>query len=196
MVDLASSGKCLRPTLTIRYTLGASAVGLIVLAATEEGICALSLADTEEELLQFLRDEFPKATLIRADADLAGWLQQVNQFLESGHAEPSLPLAAQGTAFQQRVWAELRRIPRGETRTYSDVALAIGQPKAVRAVARACALNPVSLLTPCHRVIGRDGHMRGYRWGTERKVRLITAEKGTPLARCAEGTVPEGVELA
>jgi AraC family transcriptional regulator of adaptative response/methylated-DNA-[protein]-cysteine methyltransferase len=136
----------------------------------------VALADTEEPLEAFLHGEFPAAMLTRDDTGLADWLGSLlRQMADGPHAE--LPLDVQATAFQRRVWEELRKIPRGETRTYQQVAEAIGQPTAARAVARACATNPASLVIPCHRVVGSDGALRGYRWGLHRKKRLLATER-------------------
>jgi AraC family transcriptional regulator of adaptative response/methylated-DNA-[protein]-cysteine methyltransferase len=124
-----------------------------------------------------LAEEFPRAERVRDDAALAGWAQTLREHLQSAGPLPDLPLDLQGTAFQQRVWAELRRIPSGQTRSYTEVAQAIGQPTAVRAVARACATNKVALLIPCHRVVRSGGQLAGYRWGLARKQALLAEEQ-------------------
>jgi AraC family transcriptional regulator of adaptative response/methylated-DNA-[protein]-cysteine methyltransferase len=162
---------------TIRYSTARCALGRVILAATDKGICAISLGDTDADLTAFLETEFPGAVRQRDDKGLEDWLAELLHRLtgETPHAE--LPLDIRATAFQRRVWEELRRIPRGETRTYQQVAKAIGKPRAVRAVARACATNPVSIVIPCHRVIGSDGGLRGYRWGLDRKKKLLANEK-------------------
>jgi AraC family transcriptional regulator, regulatory protein of adaptative response / methylated-DNA-[protein]-cysteine methyltransferase len=165
------------PAVHIRFTFGACDLGRVLLAATDIGVCALSLGDTDAELETWLRSEFPMAGLTRNDADLADWLQALLDHLAGELPHPSLPLDVRGTAFQRRVWEELRRIPWGETRTYAEVAASLGAAKAVRAVARACATNPVSVLTPCHRVVGSDGKLRGYRWGLARKQKLLEQER-------------------
>jgi AraC family transcriptional regulator, regulatory protein of adaptative response / methylated-DNA-[protein]-cysteine methyltransferase len=165
------------PRAAIRFTVGRCDLGRVMLAATEKGVCALTLGDSDAELEAWLRAEFPAATVEREDAGLKGWLQAVLDQLAGQLPHPDLPLDVRGTAFQRRVWEELRRIPAGETRTYAEVAGAIGKPSAVRAVARACATNNVSVLIPCHRVVGSDGSLRGYRWGVERKKKLLDAER-------------------
>jgi len=166
------------PKEMIRFTVGRSAVGRVLLAATDRGICAVMLGDSTKQLEAELRDvEFPAATVTRADTELREWLQALLDHLAGELPHPDLPLDVRGTAFQRRVWEELRKIPAGSTRTYTEVAAAIGKPEAVRAVARACATNPVSILTPCHRVVGSDGSMRGYRWGIARKKQLLEQEK-------------------
>ena len=162
---------------TIRYTIADCALGRVILAATERGICAVSLGDTDEELTAFLQEEFPAAVQNRDDAGLTAWLQELLILLEGDVPHLELPLDVRSTAFQRRVWEELQRIPRGETRTYRQVAEAMGEPTAARAVARACATNPVSIVIPCHRVIGSDGGLRGYRWGLARKKKLLASEK-------------------
>lgn len=171
------------PRTSIRFTFGRCDLGRVMLAATEKGVCALSLGDSESGLEEWLRTEFPAAEVGRADADLRGWLQAVLDQLSGDLPHPDLPLDVRGTAFQRRVWEELRRIPFGETRTYTEVAAAIGRPAAVRAVARACATNDVSVLIPCHRVVGSDGSLRGYRWGVERKRKLLDAERRRATGR-------------
>jgi AraC family transcriptional regulator of adaptative response/methylated-DNA-[protein]-cysteine methyltransferase len=178
------------PQSAIRFTFGRCDLGRVMLAATGKGVCALSLGDSESELEAWLRSEFPAATVERADADLKGWLQTVLDQLAGELPHPDLPLDVRGTAFQRRLWEELRRSPFGETRTYTEVAAAIGQPSAVRAVARACATNDVSVLIPCHRVVGSDGSLRGYRWGVERKRKLLDAERRRASERT--GTPPAG----
>jgi AraC family transcriptional regulator of adaptative response/methylated-DNA-[protein]-cysteine methyltransferase len=160
----------------IRYSTTACDLGRVLLAATERGVCAVALGETDLELERFLRTEFPAAKLSRDEAGLAGSLEKLLQQLAGGpHLD--LPLDVRATAFQRRVWEELRRIPRGETRTYQQVAEAIGAPTAARAVARACATNPASLVIPCHRVVGTDGSLRGYRWGVKRKKKLLEDER-------------------
>ncbi len=165
----------------IRYTVGDCILGHVLIAATDRGVCALSFGSDADGMDAWLPEEFPGAELVRDDAALAGWLDRVREFLAGSDAE--IPLDSSGTAFQHRVWAELRTIPRGETRTYRDVAVALGVPGSVRAVARACATNPVSLIVPCHRVVGSDGSLRGYRWGVERKRDLLAWEARKNPAR-------------
>lgn len=165
------------PRQQVRYTVGRCDLGRVLLAATDRGVCGLSLGDSESALEAWVREEFPSAEVERADAALNAWLRAVLHHLAGELPDPALPLDVRGTAFQRRVWEELRRIPAGQTRTYTQVAAAVGAPAAVRAVARACATNPVSVLTPCHRVVGADGSLRGYRWGLGRKQQLLDRER-------------------
>jgi AraC family transcriptional regulator of adaptative response/methylated-DNA-[protein]-cysteine methyltransferase len=160
----------------IRYTIVASPYGRLLVAATPQGVCAVSLADGEGPLRQFLRDEFPGAEPVRDDASLRKWSAAILRHLKGRGAGPTVPIDAQGTPFQKRVWRALCKIPYGETSTYREVARSIGRPKAVRAVARACATNPVALVVPCHRVIRTDGNLAGYRWGLQRKQALLDRE--------------------
>lgn len=157
----------------IRYTIFPSAIGQVLLAATEKGICALRLGDGVEVLAA----EFPRAMLIEDPEGLAEWTVVVESDLVGAGPLLQLPLDLQATAFQLRVWEVLRRIPAGETRTYQQVAEAIGQPTAARAAARAIATNPVALAIPCHRVIRGDGGMGGYRWGVDRKREILALER-------------------
>jgi AraC family transcriptional regulator of adaptative response/methylated-DNA-[protein]-cysteine methyltransferase len=152
-------------------------LGSIIVATTERGICWLALGESEAELEAGLRAEFPAAT-IHADPKLGETVAAVvkNIGAKNGPASDALPLDLRGTAFQLRVWQALREIPPGETRTYSGLAAQMGMPKATRAVARACALNRVSVLVPCHRVVGASGSLTGYRWGVERKRQLLASE--------------------
>jgi AraC family transcriptional regulator of adaptative response/methylated-DNA-[protein]-cysteine methyltransferase len=161
---------------TIRYAIAPCELGRVLLGVTDRGVCAVSLADTDRKLERFLRSEFPAANLERDDAGLSAWLVElVRQVAGGPHTD--LPLDVRATAFQRRVWEELRKIPRGETRTYAELAEAIGEPAAARAVARACATNPAAVVIPCHRVVGSDGALRGYRWGVKRKKALLAAEQ-------------------
>ena len=159
----------------IGYAIGNSPLGKVLIAATERGLCSVILGDDNAELVRQLHTQFPQAA-IAAEPRLAPRLEEVlSQFTEHP-AALDLPLDLRATAFQMRVWEALRRIPRGETRTYAEVAQALGNPKAVRAVARACATNPVAVVIPCHRVIGSNGKATGYRWGVERKEKLLELE--------------------
>lgn len=162
---------------TIRYTTAKCYLGRLLLAATEKGVCAVSLGDTDAELMELLRKEFPSAEVERDDVGLSQWLTELLAHLAGAIPHPDLPLDIRGTAFQRRVWEELRKIPYGQTRSYRDVAKAIGKPSASRAVARACATNPVGVVVPCHRVIGTDGSLCGYAFGLERKKKLLAREK-------------------
>jgi AraC family transcriptional regulator, regulatory protein of adaptative response / methylated-DNA-[protein]-cysteine methyltransferase len=161
--------------LNIGYAIGSSKLGRILIAATDRGLCAVILGASADEVTAQLRDQFPSAAIIERP-DLAPTLAQVLSQLTEHPAVLDLPLDLRATAFQMRVWQELRNIPRGETRTYAQLAREIGQPTAVRAVARACATNPVAVVIPCHRVIGSDGKLTGYRWGVERKEKLLQIE--------------------
>jgi AraC family transcriptional regulator of adaptative response/methylated-DNA-[protein]-cysteine methyltransferase len=163
--------------MKIGYTIGKSSLGSILVAATEKGVAAVYLGDAENKLLAELRDEYPRAEIAPATNSFDRWVKEVVERVEGKPPRLELPLDLQATAFQRRVWQELQRIPRGATRTYSQVASALGQPQAVRAVARACAMNPVSIVVPCHRVIRSDGKLAGYRWGLNRKEQLLEREK-------------------
>jgi len=162
----------------VRFTIASSPLGRMLIAATDKGICAIQFADSDQELQQGLMREFPFAVRRRDDAALAEWRTSLGRLIDGQDAHPSLPLDIRATAFQRRVWECLQEIPRGETRSYSAVAKKIGMPKATRAVARACATNPVAVAIPCHRVVREDGKQGGYRWGMERKEKLLAMEKG------------------
>jgi AraC family transcriptional regulator of adaptative response/methylated-DNA-[protein]-cysteine methyltransferase len=162
---------------SIRFAVGACSLGAILVAATERGICAVLMGDDPEPLVRDLQDRFPKAQLIGADAGFEATVAQVIGLVEAPRIGLNLPLDVRGTAFQQRVWAALRAIPAGETVSYTELARRIGSPAAVRAVAGACAANPVAVAIPCHRVVRTDGGLSGYRWGIERKAQLIAREK-------------------
>jgi AraC family transcriptional regulator of adaptative response/methylated-DNA-[protein]-cysteine methyltransferase len=169
---------------SIRYAVGDCPLGRLLLAATDRGICALYLGDRDGPLEEALGREFPAAERRREDG-LRDWLAQLLDHLEGRRPHLELPLDVQATAFQWRVWQELRAIPYGSTRTYTQIAERLGQPTAARAVARACATNPVSVVIPCHRVVRGDGSLGGYRWGLARKRALLDQEKAT--AQQAEG---------
>ncbi len=184
--------------MVINYMIVDSALGYLLVAATEYGICMVSLGDSDTGLETALLKEFPAAKIYRCELNedkLSQWamsddkkqsfyalLQYLNGEQPSSHLS-ELPLDIQATAFQAKVWQALRQIPSGSTQTYSEVAQSIGQPSAVRAVARACATNPVSLIIPCHRVVRSDGSLGGYRWGIERKQFLLAQEAGTTRKR-------------
>jgi len=161
----------------VRYTIAGSLLGRMMIAATDKGICAIQFADSDEQLQQGLMREFPFAVRRRDDEAMAHWKESLDELIQGREANAALPLDIRATAFQRRVWEALQRIPRGETRSYSAVAKKIGMPKATRAVARACATNPVAVAIPCHRVIRKDGEGGGYRWGLERKERLLELER-------------------
>jgi AraC family transcriptional regulator, regulatory protein of adaptative response / methylated-DNA-[protein]-cysteine methyltransferase len=159
----------------IRYSTVASPLGWLLVARTERGVCAVSLGEDATELEAGLRREFPHAVLEHAD-DLGAWTEAVASYAHGATTRLDLPLDLRATAFQQRVWKALREIPAGETRSYGEIAAAVGVPRGARAVARACASNRVALAIPCHRVVREDGALGGYRWGLERKRRLLEQE--------------------
>lgn len=163
----------------VRFTVGETRFGRLLLAATEVGVCSVALGDDDEALERGLRAELPEATITRAadDPRLDRWFLALDGYLAGRRAHPGLPLDVRTTAFKQRVYRALQEIPRGETRTYREIAAAVGRPSAVRAVARACATNRVAVLIPCHRVLRGDGELAGYRWGLERKRALLEAER-------------------
>lgn len=163
----------------ISYTIGTCPLGRILVAATARGIAMVSLGDSDAELEGALRGEFPHALIARDDASLKSWLASVLRSLESGEPDANLPLDVRATAFERRVWQALRAIPKGETRSYGEIATAIGKPTAARAVGHACGRNPVALVVPCHRAVGAGGKLTGYRWGVARKRRLLAREQGT-----------------
>ncbi len=160
---------------SVRYP--GSPLGHMLIAATDKGICAIQFGDSEQQLQQGLMREFPFAVRRRDDAAMSQWRENLTRLIQGHELNPSLPLDIRATAFQRRVWEALQKIPRGETRSYSAVAKKIGMPKATRAVARACATNPVAVAIPCHRVVRQDGELGGYRWGIERKEQLLAMEK-------------------
>lgn len=163
----------------IRYALAGCALDRALVAATARGICAVFFGDDDRALAAALAAEFPHARRLRDDAALAAPVAGVVARLEDAPAAGDLPLDVRATAFQARVWRALRAIPRGETRSYADIAAQIGAPGAARAVGGACAANPASLLIPCHRAVRGDGGLGGYRWGIERKARLLALERKT-----------------
>jgi AraC family transcriptional regulator of adaptative response/methylated-DNA-[protein]-cysteine methyltransferase len=165
----------------IDYTIVASPLGRLLVAVTERGVCAVRMGDTDAELEKDLRAEFPSATIARDDANLQGTVTQVLHHLTHNEPHLNLPLDIRATAFQRQVWEQLRAIPYGETVSYADVAKALGKPGAVRAVGRACATNPVALVIPCHRVVREDKSLGGYRWGLDRKQRLLDLERAKAL---------------
>jgi AraC family transcriptional regulator of adaptative response/methylated-DNA-[protein]-cysteine methyltransferase len=161
----------------LRYSTCASPLGHVLVAATQSGIAAVYLGDDVTALLRDLKAEFPAATITAADG-LQDWLAEIVARLGGATPSTRLPLDVRATAFQQRVWAALAAIPPGETRTYAQIAAGLGVPRGQRAVGRACATNPVAVIVPCHRAVRGDGGLGGYRWGLERKRRLLAAEKG------------------
>jgi AraC family transcriptional regulator, regulatory protein of adaptative response / methylated-DNA-[protein]-cysteine methyltransferase len=164
------------PNLDIRFAIGECSLGSILVAATERGVCAILLGDDPEELAHDLERRFPRAHLIGADAGFEQLVAKVVGLVERPRVGLELPLDVRGTAFQQRVWQALRDIPVGKTASYAEIASAIGAPRAVRAVAQACAANALAVAIPCHRVVRTDGDLSGYRWGVERKRTLLARE--------------------
>ncbi len=171
---------------TIRYAVAASALGRVLVATTERGLCAVLFAASDAEAAADLRERFPQAVLRRDDAGLSEAVSFTLARLSETPTAAAMPFHVRATAFQQRVWSALMAIPRGETRTYAQIAEAVGTPKAVRAVGTACGANPLAVVVPCHRVVGNDGKLTGYRWGIERKRQLLEMERadnrvqGTP----------------
>lgn len=161
---------------TIRFAVGQCSLGAILVAQSQRGICAILLGDDPDRLVRDLQDQFPKAEIIGCDGEFEQLIAQVVGFIEAPSLGLQLPLDVQGTAFQERVWRALREIPPGSTASYTDIAARIGSPKAVRAVAQACASNHIAVAIPCHRVVRRDGDLAGYRWGVERKRALLKRE--------------------
>jgi AraC family transcriptional regulator, regulatory protein of adaptative response / methylated-DNA-[protein]-cysteine methyltransferase len=160
----------------IRSAIGHSTVGLVLVAQSAMGICAILLGDDEEQLFADLKKTFPQATFVHGTDEFKKTVDMVVKFVDHPSKAIQLPLDIQGTAFQTRVWEELRKIPAGSTETYSSIAARIGNPKSTRAVARACGANHLAVAIPCHRVIGVDRKLTGYRWGIERKRKLLNAE--------------------
>jgi len=159
------------------WTIADCSLGLLLVAATDRGICFVAFGDTEDFLVDELREEFPEAEIVPDIGILQTWTAEVLRMVEGRPPRETLPLDVRATAFQQQVWHALTQIPLGETRTYSQIARALGRPKAQRAVGRACATNPVSIVIPCHRAKREDGGLAGYRWGKDRKEKLIAVEK-------------------
>ena len=162
---------------TIRFVTVATPLGWALVAATGRGICMTALGDDRDSLAAALRQRFPRAELVAEDAGLKEWADRIVRFVTAPEQNLDLPLDIRGTAFQARVWRALRKIPLGKTASYTEIAAALGQPKAVRAVAQACAANKLALIVPCHRVIRSDGELGGYRWGLERKRELLSRER-------------------
>ena len=170
----------------ITYALAASPLGQLLVAATGRGLCAVRFGDSATHLERDLRQEFHSARLQSDDAAMKKYLDPLLAAVCGDSATLiDLPLDVRATAFQLRVWEKLREIPRGEIRSYSDIAREIGQPTAVRAVARACATNPVAIVVPCHRVVRKDSEGAGYRWGAERKQKLLQREGAAPRPAAA-----------
>jgi len=166
------------PGAHITFAVAPCALGRLLVAGTDRGVCRIALGDDPAALERELRIEFPGAVIARDDAMLRSWVAEVVAHLDGRQAHLDLPLDIRATAFQRRVWEALRKIPYGSTRSYSQIARAVGNTKATRAVARACASNPVAVVIPCHRVVREDGDLGGYRWGEERKIALLEQERG------------------
>lgn len=162
--------------MQIGYALANTSLGKVLVASTDRGVSAVYLGETEKTLVEALHKEYPRAEIERSVSGNDRWLGEIVRRVEGSAPSLELPLDVQATAFQRRVWQELQKIPRGTTRTYTQVAKALGKPRSVRAVARACATNPVSIVVPCHRVIRTDGTLAGYRWGLQRKQKLLERE--------------------
>ncbi len=162
---------------TIRYAIAPTPLGRLLVASTERGLCAVRFGESAPELERGLREEFHRAELRRDEAAMKEYVEPLLAVIRGENTTIDLPLDVRATAFQMKVWEKLRQIPRGETRSYSDIAREIGDSGAVRAVARACASNPVALAIPCHRVIRSDGGLAGYRWGADRKKELLERER-------------------
>jgi len=162
---------------TIRFVTVATPLGWALVAATARGICMTALGDDRDSLAAALRERFPRAELVAEDAGLKEWADRIVRFITAPEQNLDLPLDIRGTAFQARVWRALQKIPLGKTASYTEIAARLGQPKAVRAVAQACAANKLALVVPCHRVTRSDGELGGYRWGLERKRALLVRER-------------------
>jgi len=162
---------------TIRFVTVTTPLGWALVAATWRGVCLTALGDDRERLAAAVRERFPAAEVVAEDPGLRDWAERIVRFITAPSHTLDLPLDIRGTAFQARVWRALQKIPLGQTATYSEIALVLGQPRAVRAVARACAANDLALVVPCHRVIREDGDLAGYRWGIERKRALLARER-------------------
>ena len=169
--------------LAIRYAIVDSPLGKMLVAMSDKGVCGIAFADTAQELETQLNDQFSNARVVRDESALASAVEAMRDQLTEHPASFELPFEVRATAFQRRVWKALQDIPRGETRCYSDIAREIGRPDAVRAVARAIASNPLAVVVPCHRVIGKDGSLTGYRWGVDRKRTLLENEKKSAHAQ-------------
>lgn len=174
----AKGGRGARIAYAIVDHAGLGPLGKLLVAATERGVCMVALGSAEAELESELLDDYPHAAIERDEARLSGWVNAVLDLAQGHPPHADLPLDIRATAFQWRVFEQLSAIPAGQTRSYGEIAATLGQPGAARAVGRACATNPVSVVVPCHRAIGSDGALHGYRWGIERKKTLLERERG------------------
>ena len=163
--------------MRITYTIVESPFGKLLVGATDRGVCSVALGDSDERLVRALRNDFPRAEIERGDDTHRDWAEEIVAHIGGGNVGLNVPLDLLGTAFQQQVWALLRKIPPGRTRSYGEIATALGNPRATRAVARACASNRVAIVIPCHRVVREDGDAGGYKWGIERKRALLEQER-------------------
>lgn len=160
----------------IGYSIVDSALGRLIVASTRHGICFAAMGDSDRAIISELRADYPKASIRRDDSAAGPWARAIAKYLSGRAPIPTPPLDICGTPFQFSVWEQLRAIPRGETRSYSEIARRIGRPRAIRAVGTANGANPVSIVIPCHRALRASGHLGGYRWGLERKRRLLELE--------------------
>jgi AraC family transcriptional regulator of adaptative response/methylated-DNA-[protein]-cysteine methyltransferase len=165
--------------MRIRFAIAQCYLGWVLVAATDRGICAIDLGNTSEFLVDRLRARFPKGEFVEGDPEFAQWTARILAFLDAPHGSLDIPLDIMGTAFQRRVWMALREVAPGSTVSYGEIAARIGNPKAARAVAQACASNQLAVAVPCHRIVRSDGQIGGYRWGRERKRRLLEREAET-----------------
>jgi AraC family transcriptional regulator of adaptative response/methylated-DNA-[protein]-cysteine methyltransferase len=163
--------------LRITYTIVVSPFGKLLVGATDRGVCSVALGDSDEQLVRALRGDFPRAEIERGDDAHRDWVEEIVGHIGGGNVGLNVPLDVQGTAFQQQVWALLRKIPPGRTRSYGEIATELGNPRATRAVAGACASNRIAIVIPCHRVVRGNGDAGGYKWGLERKRALLDRER-------------------
>jgi AraC family transcriptional regulator of adaptative response/methylated-DNA-[protein]-cysteine methyltransferase len=166
--------------LHVRWAAVATPLGRLLVGATDRGVCFVTLGDSDRALVASLRREYPEAVLEKDPGTLAAWTSSIARSLAGPVDLSAIPLDFRATTFQRRVFEALRRIPRGETRSYGELATAVGKPSAARAVASACARNPVALIVPCHRIVRSDGATGGYRWGVARKREILKRESGRP----------------
>ena len=175
--------------IRLRLAVAESSLGWVLVAATDRGVCAIDLGDGPDELRSSFRRRFPKAEMVESDRPFESWVRRVVSWIETPSGGLSLPLDIQGTAFQQRVWRALQDIPVGSKVSYAEIARRVGQPKAARAVAHACASNSLAIAIPCHRVMRGDGDLAGYRWGLERKRALLARESGHPQQAVSQSRI-------